>query len=254
MKRTAELCFRAALAALALVGPADAQYVAPPDVVVLCEPTLRYTVTDLGMLWRQQTGIPVRVFTSPTPALLEQIRHGARSDVVIGEGDMAANAATERQLVKAGTLEHLWRNRLVIAAAGDTEAKPDLAALAGKVPIAVVDPWAGVAGAEGKQALEALGVWDAVSSRSIGVVDTDDAAYLLSRGKVELALVYQTDVAAHPGFVVAKPLPPVSYAPIDYWAAETQRALSPNADRFLAFLRGDDARTRVKNDGLEPLP
>jgi len=255
MKEAAGLCFVSALLAFALVAPARAQYQAPPDVVVLCEPTLLHALTDIGAIFRQETGVPVRLFTSPTPALLEQVRHGARSDILIGEGDPAASAAIEGHLVKAETLQHLWRNRLVIAAAtAKSSPTPVLAALAGKAPIAIVDPWAAVAGAEGKKALEALGVWDAVSSKSIGVVDTADAAYLLAHGKVQWALVYATDVAAHPSLTLAEQLPPASYQPIDYWGVETARALSPNADRFLTFLRGAEAQARIRNDGLEPLP
>ena len=161
-----------------------------------------HAVTDLGTLWRNETGVPVRVFTSPTWALLEQISHRARSDLVIGEGDAAAAKATERHLVRPETLQPLWRNQLVVAATVTnialSSSAPHLAALAGKMPIAIVDPSTAVAGAEGRKALEALGLWDAVSARSIGVVDTADASYLLTEGKVQLALLYATDVAADP--------------------------------------------------------
>jgi ABC-type molybdate transport system substrate-binding protein len=80
----------------ALIGPARAEYMVAPDVVVFCEPALRHALGDLGALWRNETGIPVRIFTSPTPAPVEQVAHGARSDVLIGEGDAPAAAAGER--------------------------------------------------------------------------------------------------------------------------------------------------------------
>src|SRR5215468_6971674 len=79
--------------ALSAAAPARAEYVVAPDVVVFCEPTLQHALSDLGALWRQETGIPVRVFVSPTSAELEQISHRARSDLVIGEGDALAKAA-----------------------------------------------------------------------------------------------------------------------------------------------------------------
>ncbi|HXP76866.1 MAG TPA: molybdate ABC transporter substrate-binding protein [Stellaceae bacterium] len=247
----------------AAIAPARAEYVVAPDVVVFCEPTLRHAVTDLGAVWRKQTGIPVRVFTSPTWALLEQISHRARSDIVIGEGEAASTAATERHLIKPETLQPLWRNQLVVAATVGEIAKAksasparahDLATLAGHDTIALVDPATALAGAEGKKALQDLGLWEAASARSVGVVDTVDASFLLAEGKVQLALVYATDVAADPAFAVTDKLPAASYAPIVYWIAQTANALSPNAEKFAAFLREAQTQERLRADGLEVLP
>ena len=147
------------LSLAAAITPARADYPVAPDVVVFCEPTLQHAITDVGTLWREQTGIPVRVFTSPTWALLEQISHRARSDLVIGEGDAAAAMATERHLVRPETLQTLWRNELVVAArvtgSASPSAAPHLAALAGKAPIAIVDPSVAVAGRVNTAALPA---------------------------------------------------------------------------------------------------
>jgi len=241
-----------ALCALGAVTPARADYIVAPDVVVFCEPTLRHAVSELGTLWRQETGIPVRVFVSPTSAELEQISHRARSDLVIGEGDALAKEAIDRQLVKPETLHRLWRNQLVMARSADWPT--DLAGIAGKAPIAIVDPATAVAGSEGKKALQAMGFWDAISAKSVGVVDTADAAYLLANGKVRLALLYATDVAANPGFAVADTLPAASYGPIVYWIAETHHALSPNTQKFADYLAQAQAQERLRRDGLEVLP
>ena len=100
---------------LGLASPARADYPVAPDVVVFCEPTLQHVVADIGALWRARTGIKVRVFTSPTPALLQQIAHHARDDVVIGEGDAEADAAADQHLIKKETVERIWSNHLVVA-------------------------------------------------------------------------------------------------------------------------------------------
>ena len=147
----------------------------------------------------------------------------------------------------------LWRNRLIVAALA--KAGPgNLAGLAGKEPIAIVDPPVAVAGAEGEKALQSLGLWDAVQVNAVGVVDTADAAFLLEQGKVRLALVYATDAAADPSVAVVDRLPDASYSPIVYWVAETQHSLSPNAGKFIAFLHQTDAQERLHADGLEVLP
>jgi molybdate transport system substrate-binding protein len=172
---------------------------------------------------------------------------------MVGEGDTTAATATERHLIKAETLQRLWRNRLVTAALAKT-GSVNLAGLAGKEPIAIVDPPVAVAGAEGEKALQSLGLWNAVQANAVGVVDTADAAFLLEQGKVRLALVYATDAAADPSFAVADRLPDASYSPIVYWVAEPQYSLSPNAGKFIDFLHQSNAQQRLHADGLEVLP
>ena len=102
--------------------------------------------------------------------------------------------------------------------------------------------------------MQSLGLWQAVSARSTGVVGTADAAYLLAQGKVKLAIIYATDVAANPAFTVAEPLPAAGYPPVVYWVAQTEHALSPNALKFVTFLRSTDAQQRARAEGLEILP
>jgi molybdate transport system substrate-binding protein len=240
--------------AAAPIGTARAEYKVAPDVVVFCEPTLRHALDDLGALWRKETGIPVRIFTSPTPALVEQVAHGARSDVLIGEGDASETAAAERHLIEPASIARLWRNQLVVAGRAGTDregAPPDLAAAAGKEPIAIVDPWASSAGVATEKALQTLGLWQRVSAGSAGAVGTEDAIYLLTEGKARLAIIYASDAAADPALIVTDKLPRDSYAPIVYWAAPTEHALSPNAGKFIAFLHTPEARQKAQMDGLE---
>jgi molybdate transport system substrate-binding protein len=248
------------LVAFFAAAPADADYPVAPDVVVFCEPTLQHALSNVGALWHSQTGVHLRVFTSPTSALLEQIAHHARDDVVIGEGEANADAAAKRQLIKPDTRQLLWRNQLVVAAlAGDARgagaASPGrLERAAGKEPIAIVDPWAATAGLDSEKVLQSLGLWQRVSAKSIGVVATADAAYLLTQGQAQLAIIYATDVAADPAFTVVEKLPAASYPPIVYWVAEATHALSPNAAKFIGFLTSAKARDRLRSDGLEVLP
>ena len=96
-------------------SPARAQLA--PDVVVFCEPTLKYAIADVAALWRKETGVPVRIFTSRTWALIAEMPH-ARDDLVIGEGEANIAAASARHTIKPETVQRLWRNRLVVAARG----------------------------------------------------------------------------------------------------------------------------------------
>jgi molybdate transport system substrate-binding protein len=247
------------LVALLAAAPAHADYPVAPDVVVFCEPTLQHAVSNVGALWRSESGVNIRLFTAPTtPLLLAEIAHHARDDIVIGEGDANATAAQTQQLIRPDSLHPLGRNHLVIAAVSGSAAAADggdsLAAIAGKETVAIVDPWAAAAGADSKQALQSLGLWQKVSAKSIGVVGTADAAFLLSQDKARLAIIYATDVAANPAFTIVKRLPASSYPPVVYWVAEATHALSPNAVKFIAFLISVRARDRLRADGIEVSP
>ncbi len=231
-----------------------------PDVVVLCEPTLKPVVSEIGALWRKQTGIRVHVFTSPTALLLQQVAHGVRSDIVIAEGDAAAAAATQQAIIKADTRYGGWRNRLVVAregsgaTAGALSRQSNLLTLAGAGPVAIVDAPVATAGVQSRTALAALGLWDGLQGHSIGVASTEDATFLLDGGKARLAVVYATDVAADRRLSVAATIPDDAYPPIVYWWAETRQVRSDKTDDFAAFLRQAAARERFKAAGLEAPP
>jgi molybdate transport system substrate-binding protein len=251
----------ALLCAIAGGAPARADYPVAPDVVVFCEPTLRQMVTRLGAEWTKETGVPVRIFAAPNWANAAMGAHHTRDDVFIGEGDIAE----AKDLIKNDTVLKLWQNKLVAAALADQVQKArtvspppplplDLASLAGKEPIAIVDPAVAEAGKQTQTALQTLGLRNAVNSDSIGVVDTADAAFLLSHGKVKLAILYASDVSGYPDFAVTDTLPANDSQPIVYWAAQTAGALSPNAAKFLAFLGRPEVREQGKAAGLEVLP
>jgi molybdate transport system substrate-binding protein len=245
------------LAAVAAAGTARADEYIAPDVVVFCEPTLQHALGQIAALWRRRSGAPVRIFAAPTALLLEQIGHGIRSDFIIGEGEAAAETAVQRRLIKPETRFGGWRNHLVVAqrgaalAAAELSRASDLVILAGAGSIALVDPPVAVSGAYSRQALDSLGLWDGLQGHALGVVDTQEAAFLLDDGKARLAMVYATDVAAHPGLAIVARFPDDAYPAIVYWGAQTQQVRSPRADDFAAFLRRPEAQEQLRKAGLE---
>lgn len=242
------------MAASLLVAPAQAEYIVAPDVVVYCEPTLRSLLAQIASDWRGETGVPVHVLTSPTAAMLEQIFHRARADLIIGEGDAAAALAARRQLIKPETQVSLWRNRLVVAARAQAAPAPSGDAAQGIAdgPIAIVDPPVDSAGSYSRQALAALGLWPALEKNTLGVVSTADGSFLLRDGRVQRAVLYASDIT--PALVVAARLPDATYPRIVHWLAQTANQLSPKAADFAAFLRQKPAGERAREAGLEVLP
>jgi molybdate transport system substrate-binding protein len=245
------------LAASAAIGTARANEYIAADVVVFCEPTLQHALGQVATLWRRRGGAPVRIFTAPTALLLEQIGHGIRGDIIIGEGDAAVATALQRRLIKPETRFSGWRNRLVVAqrgaalAAAELSRASNLVALAGAGSIAIVDPPVAASGAYSRQALDALGLWDGLQGHALGVVDTDEAVFLLESGKARFAVVYASDVAAQPRLAIAARFPDGVYPPVVYWGAQTQQVRSPRTEDFAAYLRQPEAQERLRQAGLE---
>jgi ABC-type molybdate transport system substrate-binding protein len=251
------LAASAVMLAVALAGAAARAdgYVAP-DVVVLAEPTLVPALASVAAAWRRESGVPVHIFASPTDLLVEQIAHGVRSDIVVGEGDAALSGALARQLLKPAPRGGGWRNRLVVARRTADRAPialargADLAAMTGGAPLALADAAASEDGVLAGAALASLGLRDGAGAQALGTVDTADAVFLLTHGKAGAALVYATDVVAHPALAVAATMPDDAYPPIIYWWAETRQVRSARADDFAAFLGGASARDLLGAAGL----
>ncbi len=238
---------------------ARADDVAALDVVVSSEPALQPMMEDLGRLWRSQGGARVHVFAARSDLLLEEIWRGARSDLVVIEGRSLADAAVGRALIKPETRRDAWRNRLVIAAYDNAQLtirlapESDLVRLLGAGRLALADAALSPAGTATRAALETLGLWRALDGRTIGVESTETVALLLTTGKAALGALHASDVAATPSLSTAATFPDDTYPEIVYSLAITQSTPSDAAQRFLEFLRGRDAQTRVKAGGLELL-
>ncbi|MFI5024508.1 MAG: molybdate ABC transporter substrate-binding protein [Alphaproteobacteria bacterium] len=226
------------------------------DVVAFCEPTLQHLMENLGRLWRAQSGVPVRLFVTRSDIFLEQIWRGARCDLAIIEGQANLVAALRRNLVKPAPRLDGWRNRLVIAAYG--ESRPplrltpgsELAGFLGSAHLALADAALSPAGSATRAALEALGLWESLEGRIIGAENTGTVAFLLATGKAGLGVVQASDLAADPELKIAASFPDDAYPQIAYSVAQSQRE-STAAPRFLAFLGSSDAQALVKAGGLE---
>jgi ABC-type molybdate transport system substrate-binding protein len=245
------------LAAALMPRPARAEDpMAAPDVVMFCEPTLHGMLRAAGEQYRARTGVPVRLFPSPTRLILQQIARGLRCDLLaIETGDdvgMQAAAPHLREQVQPG-----WSNRLVIATrAPISVAVPLPQVLDRQGKIALVDAGVDPSGRRTRQALAATGMLDAVMRRSIGTVGTADALFLLAGGDASAAILYATDLyvgdrADDASLAVAAQLPPSSYESPRYALAVTGNVVSVNAVPFMGFLQGAEANPVLRMAGLE---
>jgi len=103
-----------------------------------------------------------------------------------------------------------------------------------------------------QSALEAAGLWPAVSAKAIYTLNVRQSLNYVSRGEVEAAFVYATDAALMPERVrVAFQVP--TPTPIVYPIAPVARSNQPAAaQRFVAFVLSPPAQAILQRHGFLP--
>lgn len=203
-------------------------------------------LAELADLFETQQGIAVHLNLAASSVLARQIEAGAPSDVFI-----SANLRWMDHLERAGWIEadsrrELAGNRLVLIAPNqqtfDVRMTPgfDLSkAFAGR--LAVGDPDHVPAGLYARQALQALGWWDALADRLVPCMDVRAALRLVETEQAPAGVIYATDAASSSKVTIIGEIPSQYHAAIRYPVARCKGS-GPEAEAFLEFLNGDAAR------------
>jgi molybdate transport system substrate-binding protein len=236
-----------ALAFLLLVligGPAFAQ---TQPVTVLAAASLTDALQANGAKYEAQTGTKLRFAFAGSMTLARQIEASAGADLFISADVPSMDYLDSRRLLVPGTRSDLLANSLVLIAPANSLVKltiaPDMpiaAALHGG-RLALADPMSVPAGRYAEEALKSLGVWDSIKDRLAPGEDVRAALAYVARGEAPLGIVYATDARIDKRVRIAGTFPPSSHAPIVYPAALIKGG-NPNAARFLAYLKGPEAR------------
>jgi molybdate transport system substrate-binding protein len=163
-----------------------------------------------------------------------------------------------RALIQPATRHDMLGNQLVLIAPMDSkvtlkiEPHFPLAATLGKGRLATGDPDSVPVGRYAKEALTALGVWDAVAARLVRADSVRSALAFVDRGEAQLGIVYATDALVDKNVRFVDAFPASSHSPIIYPAALTIAA-KPDAAKFLTYLRGPAGDLAFKRYGFTPL-
>lgn len=199
---------------------------------------------------------PVLSFAG-TSSLARQIAAGAQGDIFISADERWMDDMEERGLIEPQTRERLLGNELVLVApagqSGDIEVAPglDLRAYLGNGWLAMADPDAVPAGRYGKQALQALGMWDAVSDRIASGENVRAALALVSSAEAPLGIVYATDAVADPKVRVVGRFPADSHAPMTYPIARLTSSEHSEAEAFRRYLLSEEGQAIFRRFGFE---
>lgn len=246
---------RACLAAVLLAAPAVAK---AADVTVFAAASLTNAMQTLAQEWRAAGRGEVRLSFAASSTLARQIEQGAAADIFASADEQWMDYLAERSLIQPASRTSMLGNTLVLVAPAASAPAPvtvgrglDLAALLGpRGRIATGDPAHVPAGRYARQALEALGLWQAAEPRLARADNVRAALLFVERGDAPLGIVYGTDAAASQGVRVIGTFPADSHPPISYPFALTARGTSAEARAFLAFLTGPGAAPTWKRFGF----
>ena len=229
-----------ASAVLPLAAMASAAPAATTDIVLNCDTALAPVMTAATARFFQQSSVRVRVFATGPGLILPQLARQIQNDLICTRRD-AVDAAASADLVAAGAPRGAWRNRLVIAA------RAGAGPAAAKGRIAVSDPTP-ASDMDGPAILDGLGLGQAAV---LGVIDTDEVAFLLLHGQADAGLLHLTDIHANPGLAVLSAVPDAAAPPITYSITVTKLARRPSPQAFVDFLMASEGATMLRSLGLE---
>lgn len=235
------------------LSSADAQDRHP---VIFAAASLKNALDAVSDAWQRETGKRAAISYGGSPMLARQIELGAPADIFISADRDWMDYLAERRLIEPLSWVELLGNRIVLVAPAnstvETRIEPGfpLAALIGEGRLAIANTSAVPAGKYGRAALQALGVWDEVTSHLAEAENVRAALALVSRGEAPLGIVYETDAAADPGVRIVGRFPEDSHPPIVYPAALTVPTESRDARAFLHYLKSDRARSLFESEGF----
>lgn len=230
-----------ALAACSAEGPA------PAGPIVLAPSSLQEALGEVSDSWAAQGHArPVLSFAG-SPTIARQISGGAPADIVLLADEQWMDQLEGENLLVPRTRRALLGNRLVLIAPADQPREVvspnlnNLPALLGADRMAMADPDSVPAGRYGKMALQALGLWDQLSTRIAPTENVRAALSLVERGEAPFGLVYASDMAASGKVVLAAEIPDGAQPPIRYPVAMLASSAHPEARGFLTYLASPDA-------------
>lgn len=226
-------------------------------LTVFAAASLTNAVGEAAKRFEQQTGIAIRLSFAGSSTLARQIEAGADADLFLSANEAWADYLLDRGMLDPQHQTRSLSNDLVLVGPSGGEQDPlsqlsekQLLSLLGKDGlIAMGDPDHVPAGIYGKQALEALGLWQATSRRIARTDNVRAAVALVSRREVPLAIVYKSDMVGIDDLQILYVFERTGL-PIRYVFAKTTNSQSAAAEQLLSFLTGTEGMAIFLHHGF----
>lgn len=231
---------------LACVIPPQAFAQKQISLTVSAAISLKNSLDAIGPLYeRTHPGMKVVFNYGGSGTLQHQIEQGAPVDIFFSAAEQQMDRLESEGLLEPGTRRNLVTNTLVLitpAASSAIANFQDLAKPEIKI-IAMGEPATVPAGQYAREALEHLGLWNAVQKKIVYAKDVRAVLAYVETGNADAGLVYRTDAEISSRVRVAATAPEDSHDPIVYPAAILKGSKNGSAAReFLEFLGNRQSR------------
>lgn len=257
MKRSATI--QAALLGILLLFPAiviSPQAFAQKRVslTVSAAISLKDSLDAIGRIYEQsRPGVKIVFNYAGSGTLQHQIEQGAPVDIFFSAAEKQMDRLESEGLLEPGTRRNLVRNTLVLVAPASSNALAnfqDLAKPQIKI-IALGEPATVPAGRYAQQALEHLGLWNALQKKIVYAKDVRAVLAYVETGNADAGVVYRTDAEISRRVRVAAAAPEDSHDAIVYPAAILKGSKNASAAReFLEFLGSAQSREIFRKYGF----
>jgi len=225
------------------------------EIVVLSTISCKEALIELVPEFEQASGHKVNITYAGGTELVKRIRGGTQADIFIGPEEFSSPLIAEGKLREGSRIAFAHSETGLAVRAG--AAKPDISTpeklksallAAGKVAYT-----GGASGIHFVQALEKLGIADAIAAKRVNPKPGELAGAVAARGDADIAVQQFSELLPVSGIEILGPLPAGLRQTIVYGAtafpASTQGAV---AKAFVDFLRSPAAHHVLKKKGLEP--
>ncbi len=226
------------------------------NILVFAASSTSHVVNELVEVYRQQGGGKVRASFASSSVLAKQIYAGAPAHIYISANQQWMSFLEQGGALEKGSRFNLVGNSLVLIAPSsstlnfDNQTLVHLPRLIGKERIALGDPDHVPAGIYAKQALEKLGIWEVMESKIVRMPHARAALVMVERGEVAAGIVYGTDAAIGNNIKVLATFPPHSHQAISYPVALVKGNNTPEALKFITFLKSPKAHNLFTKHGF----
>jgi len=188
--------------------------------------------------------------------LLQQAVRGAPVDVFLSASPLEIERLVSEGLALGGSRRLFASNRLVVIAPCDAPAPGALDELRQSRfdRIAVANPRTAPLGRYTRQALEAVGLWEALAPRRVLGENARQVADYVSRGEAPAGIVYRTDAMLLVGRVcVGLEIPSELHSAVAYEGVVIRDTARPReAEALLDWLASGDGRAALARHGFLP--
>ena len=225
-------------------------------LTVFAAASMTDAITEAAKAFSAAGGSEVQLAFGSSSNLAKQIENGGPADVFISADTKWMDYLDQRDLIDDDSRSNLAGNALVLIAPKDSTLTleladgVDLAGAVGDGKVAMGDPEHVPAGRYAKDALTALGIWDAVQPHTVFTADVREALNFVDKGEAAAGIVYATDAAISPNVKTVDTFPESTHAPIVYPVALVSGHDEGMPQAFLDFLDSDAGTAILQKYGF----